>query len=97
MQRITSKGRAGPPHSLFRLTLQVSDIMEGRQALEMTLPVLSLRWVDGCHWQPNLTNVCLLSLRTPKQEFRAPPGVRKSPKNEPAGRKRWSMGISVFG
>ncbi len=69
MQRMTSKGRAGPAPSLFRLTLQVSDIMEGRQALEMTLPVLSLRWVDGCHWQPNLTNVCLLSLRTQKPPF----------------------------
>ena len=32
-----------------------------------------------------------------REEFRAPRGVRKSPRNEPAGRRRWSMGISVFG
>ena len=32
-----------------------------------------------------------------REEFRAPPGVRKSSKNEPGGRRRWSMGISVFG
>jgi DNA-binding transcriptional LysR family regulator len=32
-----------------------------------------------------------------REEFRAPIGVRKSPRNEPAGRKRSSMGISVSG
>ena len=30
-----------------------------------------------------------------REEFRAPAGVRKSPRNEPAGRTRRSMGISV--
>jgi predicted ATPase len=32
-----------------------------------------------------------------REEFRAPLGVRKSPRKEPAGCRRWSMGISVFG
>ncbi len=32
-----------------------------------------------------------------REEFRAPAGVRKSPKQEPAGRMRWSMGISALG
>ncbi len=30
-----------------------------------------------------------------REEFRAPAGVRKSPKNEPAGRRRCVMGISI--
>lgn len=44
-------------------------------------------------------NACLLPLRTRKQpvrsreEFRAPTGVRKSPKNEPAGHVRCAMGF----
>jgi hypothetical protein len=56
-----------------------------------------------CRRQSERTNVCLLPLDTPKrpfrirEEFRAPRGVRKSPRNEPAGHRRWSMGISVFG
>jgi hypothetical protein len=47
--------------------------------------------------------VCLSQLHYQKQpfrfreEFRAPLGVRKSPRNEPAGHKGRSMGISVFG
>jgi hypothetical protein len=67
---MVSKGCAGPAPSLSWLTHEVPNIVERRQALETTLPVLSLRWVDGCHWQTNLTNVCLLSLCTPKWLFR---------------------------
>jgi hypothetical protein len=32
-----------------------------------------------------------------REEFRAPAGVRKSPRNEPAGHRRSAMGFSAFG
>jgi hypothetical protein len=50
-----------------------------------------------------IANGCLSPLGFPKlpvrirEEFRTPLGVRKSPRNEPADRRGWSMGILVFG
>lgn len=48
-------------------------------------------------------NVCFCIVRAyvqtvrNREEFRAPAGVRKSPRKEPAGHRRISMGISSFG